>query len=107
MKKYNKITKEDVLIIYYKTWLEYWDFPYNIPIEIIKEKLNAPLYKIRQIYKELKDLGYMEMIKIPTKVEEYDNGLYTQDIAWLYTWAYDISDLGKEKAKELITNVYK
>ena len=100
--KYRKITDEDVLITYYKAWLDLWDFPYNIPIEIIKERLNAPIYKIRQSYQSLKKQGYMEMIKIPTKVEEYDNGLYTIDNVLLYTWSYNITELGKEKAKELI-----
>lgn len=100
--KYRKVTDKEVLITYFKLYEEYLDFLYNIPIEIVQEKLQTSLYQIRRAYKRLEKLGYMEKIEIPTECEEYDNGLYTETIIVLKTKAFNITEAGKKRAKEIL-----
>ena len=105
MKKYNKVNEIQVLREYYNfqnghneagLWLDY------VPIELMAYELKTSKYQIRKIYKNLKEKGLMELEKIPTYCEEYDNGLYTSGIPILYCKVYVISKKGREYLQELL-----
>lgn len=103
MEKYNKVTDMQVLKKYYELystcysagiWTDY------IPIDYMANLLNTSKYQIQKAYKNLREQGYMKIQKVPSYCEEYDNGLYTQDIPILYSKVYVLTEKGAEKAKE-------
>lgn len=105
MEKYNKVNENQVLKEYYNfqngnnevgLWVDY------VSIDLMAYMLKTSKYQIRKIYKELKEKGLMEIKKIPTYCEEYDNGLYTVDIPILYSNVYILSKKGEEYIKELL-----
>lgn len=106
MKKYKKVTDMEVLKEYYEFQSRYYKagiwFDY-IPIHLLAQEMKTSKYQIRKAYRNLKDQEYMKLEKYCTYTEEYDNGLYTQDIPILYTKVYMLTEKGKEKAKE-VTN---
>lgn len=103
MKKYNKVTDMQVLQKYYETHSMYYSvgiWTDYIPVDYMANLLNTSKYQIQKAYKNLREQGYMEMQKVPSYCEEYDNGLYTQDIPILYSKVYILTEKGIEKAKE-------
>jgi len=105
MKKYNKVNDIQVLKEYYNfqnnynevgLWVDY------VPIELMAYILKTSKYQIRKIYKDLKEKGLMELKKVPTYCEEYDNGLYTVGVPILYSKVYVISKKGEEYLQELL-----
>ena len=103
MKKYKKVTDEDVLVAYKKMqdrhyevglWLDY------IPISLMAIELKTSKYQVQKAYKSLKEKGLMKIEQYPTFCEEYDNGLYIQDIPMLFAKVYVISSKGEEYLKE-------
>lgn len=105
MKKYNKVNEIQVLKEYYNfqnnynevgLWVDY------VPVELMAYVLKTSKYQIRKIYKDLKEKGLMELKKVPTYCEEYDNGLYTVDVPILYSKVYVISKKGEEYLQELL-----
>lgn len=104
MNRYNKVTDIEVLKKYSDIrddffskgiWADY------LPIEYIAKELNTSKYQIQKAYKSLKNKGYIEKENFCTYAEEYDNGLYVQDIPILYTKAYVPSNKGLEYLKSL------
>lgn len=103
MNKYNKVTDMQVLQKYYEVGSMYYNvgiWADYISVDCMANILNTSKYQVNKAYKKLKEQGYMEMQKVPSYCEEYDNGLYTQDIPILYTKVYILTDKGIEKAKE-------
>ena len=101
MIRYKKITENEVLRKYHEIqgklnkigcWCDY------ISINFLAKELNTSEYQVRKAYKSLLEKGYMKLEKYPSYCEEYDNGLYTQDIPILYTKVYVLTD----KARELL-----
>lgn len=103
MKKYNKVTDMQVLKKYDELYSAYYSsgiWVDYIPIDCMANILNTSKYQVQKAYKNLREQGYMKMQKVPSYCEEYDNGLYTQDIPILYSKVYIITEKGAEKAKE-------
>ena len=105
MKKYNKVNENQVLKEYYNfqngyneagLWVDY------VSVELMEYELKTSKYQIRKIYKKLREKGLMEIEKIPTYCEEYDNGLYTIDVPILYSKVYVISKKRREYLQELL-----
>lgn len=103
MKKYKKITEDDVIKKYYEIqgklnnigcWCDY------ISIKFLANELNTSKYQVKKIYKSLLEKGYIKLKKVPTAYEEYDNGLYTQNIPYLFTKVYILTEKGIKYAKE-------
>ena len=69
---------------------------YYISINFLAKELNTSEYQVRKVYKSLLEKGYMKLEKYPSYCEEYDNGLYTQDIPILYTKVYVLTDKARE-----------
>lgn len=93
--KYRKVTKMEVLKKIYSEiaemnrvgcWVDY------ISIEYLAELLNTSQYQIRKYYRELEKEGYLKKEKRPIYCEDYDNGLYTESIAILFTKVFVLTD---------------
>ena len=103
-KKYNKVTDIQVLKGYYERFHElnkagFWcDY---LPCYEVARVLQTSKYQVRRAFRNLRDEGYMKLIKYPTYCEDYDNGLYTVANAILTTNVYEITEKGIEKAREL------
>lgn len=104
MSKYKKVTDIEVLKKYctiqdnfYSNglWADY------LSMEYLAEKLNTSKYQIQKAYKSLKNKGLIEIKQFGTYFNEYDNGLYVQDIPILYTNAYVPSNKGLKYLKSL------
>ena len=103
MNKYKKVTDIEVLKTYYNLqsnhnaagiWLDY------IPVDVMENYLKTSKYQIRKAYKNLKEIGFMKIDKVPCYCEEYYNGLYDEVIPVLFTKLYIITQKGIEKVKE-------
>lgn len=102
MKQYKKVTERQVLKKYYEIqcnfnkigWCDY------LSIKFLAAALDTSQYQVRKTYKSLSEKGYMKLEKYPTYCEEYDNGLYVQDIPVLYTKAYVLTDKAIELLKK-------
>ena len=103
MKKYKKVTENQVVKKYYEIQCNFnkvgWWCDY-LSVEFLASELGTSKYQVRKAYKSLLEKGYMKLEKYPSYCEEYDNGLYTQDIPVLYTKVYVLTD----KAIELLKN---
>ena len=95
MNQYKKVTENEVLRKYHETqgklnkigcWCDY------ISINFLAKELNTSEYQVRKAYKSLLEKGYIKLEKMPTKYEEYDNGLYTENIPILFTKVYVLTD---------------
>ena len=69
-------------------------------MEFLASELGTSKYQVRKAYKSLLEKGYMKLEKYPSYCEEYDNGLYTQDIPVLYTKVYVLTDKAIELLKK-------
>ena len=103
MNKYKKITENEVLEKYYEIqgklnrigcWCDY------VSINFLAEELKTSQYQIKKTYKDLLEKGYIKLEKVPTQYEEYDNGLYTENIPILYTKVYVLTDKAIELLKK-------
>lgn len=99
MKKYNKVTDEQVLETWYKIHKKYWEVDF-IPIHYMCEELKTSEYQVRKAYKNLEKLGYMKKEEVPTYCEEYFNGLYDETIVVLKTKAFSITNDGIKAIEE-------
>lgn len=106
MKKYKKVTENQVVKKYYEIQCNFnkvgWWCDY-LSVEFLASELGTSKYQVRKAYKSLLEKGYMKLEKYPSYWEEYDNGLYTQGIPVLYTKVYVLTD----KARELLKREYK
>ena len=103
MKKYKKVTDMEVLKKYCEIqnkmnragcWCDY------ISISFLAEQLGTSKYQILEIYKSLKQKGFIKLEKFPTYSEEYDNGLYTVDSCILFTKAYVPTMEGRKEVEK-------
>lgn len=110
MKKYKKITEEQVLQAYFDLTYDNnnalgVEFDY-VNINLIAFYLKTSKYQVRKIVKQLKDKGFLELTKVCTYAEEYDNGLYVQDFPILYTKVYELTSNGKNYLRSLYATSY-
>lgn len=103
MKKYEKVTENQVLKKYYEIQCNFnkvgWFCDY-LTVEFLASELGTSKYQVRKAYKSLLEKGYMKLEKYPSYCEEYDNGLYTQDIPVLYTKVYVLTNKAIELLKK-------
>lgn len=99
-----KVEENQVLKKYYEIqcyfdekglWCDY------LSADDLARKLETSKYQIYKAFKTLKEKGYMEITRYPIYCDEYDNGLYVQDIPILFTKIYTITENGIKKIKEL------
>lgn len=99
MKQYKKVTEREVLKKYYEIQCNFnkigWQCDY-LSIKFLAAELDTSQYQVRKAYKSLSEKGYMKLEKMPTQYEEYDNGLYTENIPVLFTKVYVLTDKARE-----------
>lgn len=104
MNKYKKVNDMQVLKKYYDIqskmnkigcWCDY------VSIGFLAKELRTSKYQIQKAYKSLKEKEYIELEKVPTDFEEYDNGLYCESVPILFTKVYVITQKGFKKVKEM------
>ena len=103
MKKYKKVSKDDVLKTFYDLQTKYWGagcWVDGISVEFLAHKMETSTYQIRKAYKQLAEEGYLKLEKVPTAFEEYDNGLYTESIPYLFCNVYTLTQKAKDKFKK-------
>lgn len=103
MNRYKKVTENEVLKKYHEIqgkfnkigcWCDY------ISISFLAKELDTSEYQVRKAYKGLLEKGYIALEKMPTQYEEYDNGLYTENIPILFTKVYVLTDKARELLKK-------
>lgn len=103
MNRHKKVTENEVLRKYYEIQSNFnkigWWCDY-LSAEFLAAELETSKYQVRKAYKSLLEKGYMELEKYPTYYEEYDNGLYVQDIPVLYTKVYVLTDKARKLFKK-------
>lgn len=103
MKKNKKVTENQVLKKYYEIQCNFnkvgWWCDY-LTVEFLASELGTSKYQVRKAYKSLLEKGYMKLEKYPSYCEEYDNGLYIEDIPVLYTKVYVLTDKAIELLKK-------
>ena len=103
MNKYKKVIENEVLKRYYEIQNNFnkigWRCDY-LSVEFLAAELETSKHQVRKAYKSLLEKGYMELKKYPSYCEEYDNGLYVQDIPVLYTKVYVLTDKARELLKK-------
>lgn len=103
MKKYKKVTENQVFKKYYEIQCNFnkvgWWCDY-LTVEFLAAELETSKYQVRKAYKSLLEKGYMKLEKYPSYCEEYDNGLYIEDIPVLYTKVYVLTDKAIELLKK-------
>lgn len=95
MEKYKKVSDMEVLKKYYDEQSQCYSCGIwcdNISVETMAQMLGTSKYQISKAYKKLAENGYMELKKVGTCFEEYDNGLYCQTVATLYAKAYVLTE---------------
>lgn len=102
--KYKKVTDLEVLERYYRIqslfysrgiWMDY------LSVKDLADELETSKYQIRKALKKLKEQEYVKIEKYPTYTEEYDNGLYTENIPILFTRVYRITQKGCKLFEEI------
>lgn len=103
MKKYKKVTENHVLKKYYEIQCNFnkvgWWCDY-LSVEFLASELGTSKYQVRKAYKSLSEKGYLKLDKYPSYFEEYDNGLYIEDMPVLYTKVYVLTDKAIELLKK-------
>lgn len=103
MKKYKKVTENQVVKKYYEIQCNFnkvgWWCDY-LSVEFLASELGTSKYQVRKAYKSLLEKGYMKLEKYPSYCEEYDNGLYIEDIPVLYAKVYVLTDKAIELLKK-------
>ena len=100
MNKYKKVSKEEVLEMFYDFQTKFWKvgcWAEGITVEFLAHEMRTSTYQIRKAYKRLAEEGYLKLEKVPTAFEEYDNGLYTESIPYLFCKVYVLTSKAKEK----------
>lgn len=98
MNQYKKVTENEVLRKYHEIQGKFnkIGWCYYISINFLAKELNTSEYQVRKVYKSLLEKGYIKLEKMPTQYEEYDNGLYTENIPVLFTKVYVLTDKARE-----------
>lgn len=104
MNKYKKISKEEVLEMFYDLQIKFWEAGCGvdgISSKFLANRMKTSIYQIRKSYKQLAEEGYLKLEKVPTAFEEYDNGLYTEFNPYLFCKVYTLTPKALEKFKKL------
>ena len=100
MKKYKKVSKEEVLEVFYDLQTKFWKagvWKDGISVQFLAHRMETSTYQIRKAYKQLAEEGYLKLEKVPTAFEEYDNGLYTESNPYLFCKVYTLTQKAKDK----------
>ena len=103
MNKYKKVSKEEVLEMFYDLQTKFWEadcWVDGISVDFLAHEMGTSTYQIRKAYKQLTEEGYLKLEKIPTAFAEYDNGLYTKSIPYLFCKVYTLTQKAKNKFKK-------
>lgn len=104
MNKYKKVTKEEVLEMFYDLQTKFWEtgcWVDGISAQFLAHKMGTSIYQIRKAYKQLVEEGYLKIEKVPTAFEEYDNGLYCESIPYLFCKVYTLTSKARDKFENL------
>jgi hypothetical protein len=104
MNKYKKVTKEEVLEMFYNLQTKFWKagcWVEGISTEFLAHKMGTSTYQIRKAYKQLAKEGHIKLEKVPTAFEEYDNGLYCESIPYLFCNVYTLTNKTRDKFENL------
>ena len=104
MKKYKKVSKEEVLKMFYDLQNKFWEagcWVDGLSVEFLANRMKTSTYQIRKAYKQLAEEGYLKLEKTPTAFEEYDNGLYCEAIPYLFCNVYILTNKAKDKFENL------
>ena len=104
MNKYKKVSKEEVLEMFYDLQTKFWKagcWVDGISVQLLAHRMETSTYQIRKAYKQLAEEGYLKLEKVPTTFEEYDNGLYTESNPYLFFKVYTLTPKALEKFKNL------
>ncbi len=104
MSKYEKVSKEEVLEIFYDLQTKFWKsgcWVDGISAKFLAHRMKTSTYQIRKAYKQLAEEGYLKLKKVPTAFEEYYNGLYCDAIPYLFCNVYTLTNKAKEKFENL------
>lgn len=100
MKKYKKVSKDEVLEMFYDLQTKFWKvgcWVDGISVEFLAHKMKTSTYQIRKAYKQLAVEGYLKLEKVPTAFDEYDNGLYTESTPYLFCKVYVLTSKAEDK----------
>ena len=100
MNKYKKVSKEEVLEMFYDLQTKFWKagcWVDGISVQFLAHRMETSTYQIRKAYKQLTEEGYLKLEKVPTAFEEYDNGLYTESTPCLFCKDYTLTQKAKDK----------
>lgn len=103
MNKYKKVSKEEVLEMFYDLQTKFWKsgcWVDGISVDFLAHEMRTSEYQIRKAYKQLAEEGYLKLEKVPTAFEEYDNGLYTESNPYLFCKVYTLTNKAKDKFKK-------
>lgn len=104
MKKYKKVSKEEVLEMFYDLQTKFWKagcWVDGISVQFLAHRMKTSIYQIRKAYKQLAEEGYLKLEKVPTAFEEYDNGLYCESIPYLFCKVYTLTNKAKDKFEKV------
>lgn len=100
MNKYKKVSKEEVLAMFYDLQTKFWKagcWVDGISVQFLAHRMETSTYQIKKAYKQLAEEGYLKLEKVPTAFEEYDNGLYTESNPYLFCKVYTLTQKAKDK----------
>ena len=104
MNKYKKVSKEEVLKMFYDLQTKFWEAGCcvdGISVKFLAHKMETSTYQIRKAYKQLAEEGYLKLERVATAFEEYDNGLYTESNPYLFCKTYTLTQKAKDKFKKI------
>ena len=104
MNKYKKVSKEEVLEMFYDLQTKFWKAGCGvdgISADFLAHEMRTSTYQIRKAYKQLAEEGYLKLEKVPTAFEEYDNGLYTESTPYLFCKVYTLTNKTMDKFESL------
>lgn len=104
MKKYKKVSKEEVLKKFYDLQAKFWKtgcWTDGFSVQFLAHRMETSTYQIRKAYKQLAEEGYLKLEKVPIAFEEYDNGLYCEAIPYLFCKVYTLTNKAKDKFEKV------
>lgn len=69
MNKYKKVSKEEVLEMFYDLQTKFWKsgcWVDGISVDFLAHEMRTSEYQIRKAYKQLAEEGYLKLEKVPT-----------------------------------------
>lgn len=87
-------------IVEWTTRFKFWKvgcWAEGISVDFLAHEMRTSEYQIRKAYKQLAEEGYLKLEKVPSALEEYDNGLYTESTPYLFCKAYTLTQKAIDK----------